>query len=200
MKRIFGIFLILCVLFACAVPAFAGNAATVEVIFPEKRVAIDESITMTVKLSNLDDSVDTLSIAAPGFEITDSKGNSARSHLPIALSELSGDTEIFTLKWAATKTEMSSGVIMVSCTGDDVGKIEQTPDGGYVLNEHPQDHVCFAMNEEYVAFGADEEEAEATLNAMPITWIVLPIAIGAVVGAIAVIVVAKSKAKRGKAE
>ena len=200
MKRIFGIFLILCVLFACAVPVFAGDAGTVEVTLAEKRVAIDESITMTVKLSNLDDSVDTLSIAAPGFEITDSKGNSARSHLPIALSELSGDTETFTLKWAATKTEMSSGVIMVSCTGDDVGKIEQTPDGGYVLNEHPHDHVCFAMNEEYIAFGADEEEAEATLNAMPITWIVLPIAIGAVVGAIAVIVVAKSKAKRGKAE
>ena len=200
MKRIFGILLILCVLFACAVPAFAGNAATVEVIFPEKRVAIDESITMTVKLSNLDDSVDTLSIAAPGFEITDSKGNSARSHLQIALSELSGDTETFTLKWAATKTEMPSGVIMVSCTGDGVGKIEQTPDGGYVLNEHPYDQVCFAMNEEYVAFGADEEAAEATLNAMPITWIVLPIAIGAVVGAIAVIVVAKANVKRGKAE
>ena len=81
-----------------------------------------------------------------------------------------------------------------------MGKIEQTPDGGYVLNEHPQDHVCFAMNEDYIAFGVDEEAAEAALNAMPITWIVLPIAIGAVVGAIAVIVVAKSKAKRGKAE
>ena len=200
MKRIFGILLILCVLFACAVPAFAGDAATVEVIFPEKRVAIDESITMTVKLSNLDDSVDTLSIAAPGFEITDSKGNSARSHLPIALSELSGDTETFTLKWAATKTEMSSGVIMVSCTGDDVGKIEQTPDGGYVLTDHPQDHCCFALNEDYIAFGADEEAAEAALNALPITWIVLPAVIGAVVGAIAVIVVAKAKAKRGKAE
>ena len=200
MKRIFGILLILCVLFACAVPAFAGNAATVEVIFPEKRVAIDESIQMTVKLSDLDDSVDTLSIAAPGFEITDSKGNSARSHLQIALSELSGDTETFTLKWAATKTEMSSGVIMVSCTGDDVGKIEQTPDGGYVLNEHPQDHVCFAMNEDYIAFGVDEEAAEAALNAMPITWIVLPIAIGAVVGVIAVIVVAKVNVKRGKVE
>ena len=200
MKRIFGILLILCVLFACAVPVFAGDAGTVEVTLPEKRVAIDESITMTVKLSNLDDSVDTLSIAAPGFEITDSKGNSARSHLPIALSELSGDTETFTLKWAATQTEMSSGVIMVSCTGEDVGKIEQTPDGGYVLNEHPQDHVCFAMNEDYIAFGADEEAAKEALNALPIVWIALSAVIGVAVGAIAVVAVAKARAKKAKVE
>ena len=200
MKRICGIFLILCVLLTCSAPVFAGEGTTVEIVLPEKRVAIDESIQMTVKLSDLDDSVDTLSIAAPGFEITDSRGNSARSHLSIALAELSGDTETFTLKWAATKTEMSSGVIMVSCTGDDVGKIEQTPDGGYVLTEHPQDHCCFALNEDYIAFGADEEAAEAALNAMSITWIVLPVVIGAVVGAIAVIAAAKTKAKKAIAE
>lgn len=201
MKRFCGIFLILCVLLSCgALVVFAGDGASVEIALPKRRVKIDQEIQLTVKLSNLDDTVDTLSIRAPGFEITDSRGNSARSHLPLALSELSGDTETFTLKWAATKTEMSSGVIMVSCTGDDVGKIEQTPDGGYVATDHPQDHVCFAMNEDHIAFGADEEAAEATLNAMPVAWIVLPVVIGAVVGAITVIAMSKFKAKKASAE
>lgn len=200
MKRFLGIVLILCVVMLCAAPVFAGDAGTVEVTLAEKRVAIDEPIIMTVKLSNLDDTVDTLSIRAPGFEITDSKGNSARSHLPLALSELSGDTETFTLKWAATDSEMSSGVIIVSCSGDQVGKMEQTPDGGYVINECPQDYVCFAMNEDHIAFGADEEAAEAALNAMPVAWIVLPVVIGAAVGAITVIAMAKFKAKKASAE
>ena len=200
MKRFWGIVLILCVVMLCAAPVFAGDAGTVEVTLAEKRVAIDEPIIMTVKLSNLDDTVDTLSIRAPGFEITDSKGNSARSHLPLALSELSGDTETFTLKWAATDSEMSSGVIIVSCIGDQVGKMEQTPDGGYVINECPQDYVCFAMNEDYIAFGADEEAAQAALNAMPVAWIVLPVVIGAAVGAITVIAMAKFKAKKASAE
>ncbi len=198
MKKLFGILLVICMLFSLGtLAALAGEGTpSVEITLPEKRVAIDDEFKMTVKLSNLDDTVDTLSIVAPGFEITDSRGNSARNHLPIALSELSGDTETITLKWAATGSAMSSGVLGVSCFSEDVGKIEQTPDGGYEMIEGPNDHRCFALNERYIAFGEDEEAAEKNLSATPIEWMIIPALLGAVIVAVAVILAIRVKKKK----
>lgn len=199
MKKLFGIFLAVCLLLSWGTFAVFANESelSVEITLPEKRVAIDETIQMTVKLSNLDDTVDTLSIAAPGFEITDSNGNSARSHLRIALSELSGDTEIIMLKWAATGSALSSGVVIVSFIGEWGGKIEQTPDGGYEMVEGPNDHRCFALNERYIAFGEDEESAEVNLKATSIEWIVIPAVVGVAVVGVTAVGFMKVKSKKG---
>ena len=202
MKILFGILLVLCLLFSLGtLAALAGEGTpSVEITLPKKRVAIDDEFEMTVKLSNLDDTVDTLSIVAPGFEITDSCGNSTRSHLKIALSELSGNTETITLKWAATGSAMSSGVLGVSCFGEGVGKIEQTPDGGYEMVEGPNDHRCFALNERYIAFGEDETAAEVNLSATPIEWIVIPAVVGVAVVGVTAVGFMKIKSKKGGAK
>ena len=189
-------------------PAYAAsNERSVEITLPASRFAKTDEIELTIKLSALDDTVESVTVFAPGFEITDSRGNSSRNHLRIAPDDLpesaftaSGCKETVKLQWKADDA-LSSGNLYVAIETANDNKIIQTEDGGYLMVEPVKDAYCFAMDEKYVAFGEDEAEAAELLTASS-GWLV-PVLIGIVLAAgaaVVTVILLRKKQSVSKAE
>ena len=190
-------------------PAYAAsNERSVEITLPASRFAKTDEIELTIKLSALDDTVESVTVFAPGFEITDSRGNSSRNHLRMAPDDLpesaftaSGCKETVKLQWKADDA-LSSGNLYVAIETANDNKIIQTEDGGYLMVEPVKDAYCFAMDEKHIAFGEDEAEAAEILNVSSSGWLV-PMIVGVILVAATVVVIAivlRKKQTGAKAE
>lgn len=172
---------------------FAENdERSVKITVPEKKVSLDEPIEITVTFTGLDETLEKISISAPRFKISDSKGNTHSTRLTIHATDLPAEAftgvyrETYTLTWVEMNLEKYSagdimhalGPIEVSLIGDGYGRIEMDADGGYVLDNPYSDHYWFSVNEKYIAFSAEsQEQAAEKLTSDPTPWIIGTVAV-----------------------
>lgn len=175
--------------------AAGTDEMSVKITAPEKRVPLDEPLEITVTFTGLDETVEEISIGAPGFSITDSRGNTKRSNFVLKPEDLPEEAfgadsyeETFTLEWSVGDL-MSSTVMMISLHGEGYGRIETNADGSYVLDNPYSDSCWVSLNDKYIAFSAEsEEDAAKKLEANLAPWVIGACGIGLVIVAVVVII------------